>query len=97
MSTDERTPQTSRRLFTAKATAAAAGWILTACGPKRLYEVSQATLRQRIEEMERQYKESTGANIKVADTQPTPGVQFAYALDISRCIGCRRCTLPRRH
>jgi len=91
MSTDEKTPQTSRRLFTAKATAAAAGWILTACGPKRLYEVPQATLRQRIEEMERQYKESTGANIKVADTQPTPGVQFAYALDISRCIGCRRC------
>ena len=41
--------------------------------------------------MERQYKESLGADIKVSDTQPTPGVQFAYALDISRCIGCRRC------
>ena len=52
MSTDENTPQTTRRLFTAKATAAAAGWILTACGPKRLYEVPKATLRQRIQEME---------------------------------------------
>ncbi len=27
----------------------------------------------------------------VADTPALPGVQFAYALDISRCIGCRRC------
>src|SRR5690349_2911271 len=91
MSTDENTPQPTRRLFTAKATAAAAGWILTACGPKRLYEIPKATLRQRIEEMERQYQENLGQTIKVADTQAKPGVQFAYALDISRCIGCRRC------
>jgi molybdopterin-containing oxidoreductase family iron-sulfur binding subunit len=27
----------------------------------------------------------------VADTPPLPGVEFAYALDLSRCIGCRRC------
>ena len=91
MSTDENTPQSTRRLFTAKATAGAAGWILTACGPKRLYEIPKATLRQRIEEMERQYQENLGQTIKVADSQAKPGVQFVYALDISRCIGCRRC------
>ena len=27
----------------------------------------------------------------VSDAGPMPGVLFAYALDISRCIGCRRC------
>ena len=91
MPTDENTSQPTRRLFTAKATAAAAGWILTACGPKRLYEVPRATLRARIQEMERQYKENLGQTVKVADTQAMQGVQFAYALDISRCIGCRRC------
>jgi len=91
MPTDESTSQPTRRLFTAKATAAAAGWILTACGPKRLYEVPRATLRARIQEMERQYKENLGQTVKVADTQAMQGVQFAYALDISRCIGCRRC------
>jgi molybdopterin-containing oxidoreductase family iron-sulfur binding subunit len=29
--------------------------------------------------------------VKVADTPATPGVLFGYALDLSRCIGCRRC------
>jgi molybdopterin-containing oxidoreductase family iron-sulfur binding subunit len=27
----------------------------------------------------------------VADSPAIPGVEFGYALDISRCIGCRRC------
>jgi molybdopterin-containing oxidoreductase family iron-sulfur binding subunit len=27
----------------------------------------------------------------VTDTPAIPGVTFAYALDLSRCIGCRRC------
>ena len=41
--------------------------------------------------MERKYKEELGKDIKVSDAGPIPGVHFAYALDISRCIGCRRC------
>ena len=91
MEPDDTTPKSTRRMFNVGATAAAASWLMTACGPKRLYEVPQATLRKRVEEMELEYKESLGVDIKVSDTQPTPGVQFAYALDISRCIGCRRC------
>jgi Fe-S-cluster-containing dehydrogenase component len=27
----------------------------------------------------------------VSDAKPLPGVEFAYALDLSRCVGCRRC------
>jgi Fe-S-cluster-containing dehydrogenase component len=27
----------------------------------------------------------------VSGAKPLPGVEFAYALDLSRCIGCRRC------
>ncbi len=81
----------SRRMFASCAAAAAAGWVLTACGPKRLYDVPRERLKQSIAEMERQYKERLGKDIYVADTQPIPGVEFAYALDLSRCIGCRRC------
>jgi molybdopterin-containing oxidoreductase family iron-sulfur binding subunit len=87
---DER-PNLTRRQFTSMAAAAAAGFVLTACGPKRLYEMPADRLKARIREMERKYAEEFGTAVTVADTPPIPGVQFAYALDISRCIGCRRC------
>jgi molybdopterin-containing oxidoreductase family iron-sulfur binding subunit len=41
--------------------------------------------------MEHKYKEQLGKDIEVSGAGPLPGVHFAYALDISRCIGCRRC------
>jgi Fe-S-cluster-containing dehydrogenase component len=91
METDEKTPQSTRRMFNAGVAAAGATWLMTACGPKRLHEVPQARLRKQLDEMERQYEADLGTKVKVSDTPAIPGVQFAYALDISRCIGCRRC------
>ncbi len=32
-----------------------------------------------------------GVDANVQDPKPLPDVQFAYALNISRCVGCRRC------
>ncbi len=87
--TDPENP--SRRMFTASVGAAFAGMVLTACGPKQLYEVPKHKLKASIAEMERRYKEQLGKDIKVSDRGPLPGVHFAYALDISRCVGCRRC------
>ena len=81
----------SRRKFVSAAAAAAAGWLMTACGPKRLYEVPPDRLQEAIREMEAKYAESFGTAVTVSGTGPMPGVEFAYALDISRCIGCRRC------
>jgi Fe-S-cluster-containing dehydrogenase component len=81
----------SRREFVSCAAAAAAGFLLTACGPKRLVEMPKERLRAALRELERQYSETYGAAVTVADTPAMPGVQFAYALDLSRCIGCRRC------
>jgi molybdopterin-containing oxidoreductase family iron-sulfur binding subunit len=81
----------NRRMFLASTIAGVAGTILTACGPKRLYEVPKARLRKAVEDMERQYSAQYGTNVTVSDTGAQPGVQFAYGLDISRCIGCRRC------
>jgi molybdopterin-containing oxidoreductase family iron-sulfur binding subunit len=81
----------SRRKFVSAAAAAAAGWLLTSCGPKRLYDVPPERLKEAIREMEAGYAEAFGAQVAVSDAGPLPGVEFAYALDISRCVGCRRC------
>jgi Fe-S-cluster-containing dehydrogenase component len=92
MTQDEDAASTpSRREFVSCAAAAAAGFLLTACGPKRLVEMPKERLQAALRELERQYSETYGTAVTVADTPALPGVQFAYALDISRCIGCRRC------
>lgn len=80
----------TRRGFAAAA-AGAATWVMTSCGPKRLYELPKERLKQSIADLERQYKEKRGMDIKISDAGPMPGVHFAYALDLSRCVGCRRC------
>src|ERR1017187_5799189 len=84
-------PKASRREFLSCASAAAAGFIMTACGPKRLYEMPPARIQTAIKDLERQYRERYGVNFTVSGAPAQPGVEFAYALDISRCVGCRRC------
>ncbi|MCX7857875.1 MAG: hypothetical protein N2513_07860 [Deltaproteobacteria bacterium] len=41
--------------------------------------------------IETQHKKKCGKDIKVKATPPIKGVEFAYALHLSKCIGCRRC------
>jgi molybdopterin-containing oxidoreductase family iron-sulfur binding subunit len=81
----------SRREFASCAAAAAAGFLLTACGPRRLHEIPKERLKAEVEKLSREYTEQYGKTVTVSDRGPIPGVVFAYALDISRCIGCRRC------
>jgi len=87
----QKRAKVSRRQFASVATAAAAGWLLTACGPRRLREVPKERLRQMVRELEEQYSKDLGSRVTVSDQGPIPGVVFGYALDISRCVGCRRC------
>ncbi len=91
MKTEGNSSKPTRRLFTASVAGAAAGWILTACGPKRLYEAPKQRLRSLVADLERQYSARYREKVTVSDAAPIPGVEFAYALDISRCVGCRRC------
>jgi Fe-S-cluster-containing dehydrogenase component len=44
-----------------------------------------------IARLEEDAQEDYGAEVKISDSKPTPGVKFAYALNLSVCIGCRRC------
>lgn len=55
---------------------------------KRLSEADLAAIMARLEgEIGRDY----GAKVTIHDPKPKPGVRFAYALNLSRCNGSRRC------
>jgi len=81
----------TRRRFMSCAAAAAAGYLLTSCGPRRLREFPPDRLRKALADLEKQYSSETGVDVKLSDAPAIPGVLFGYALDISRCVGCRRC------
>ena len=88
---DTRPLKVTRRQFASCTAAAAAGYLLTACGPRRLKEVPAEKLRSLVKDLEQEYAATYEKSVTVSDSGPMPGVLFAYALDISRCIGCRRC------
>ena len=55
---------------------------------KRMSVDEMAAVLARLEaETSRDY----GADVSIEDVRPIPGVQFGYALNLSVCIGCRRC------
>jgi Fe-S-cluster-containing dehydrogenase component len=58
---------------------------------KRFIEMNDAEKKQVIARLEQEYEEKYKKAIKVGDEKPIPGVLFGYGLDLSRCIGCRRC------
>lgn len=54
-------------------------------------ELDEDELKEVLERLERQYKEQYHTEISVSATQPMENVVFGYGLDLSKCIGCRRC------
>jgi molybdopterin-containing oxidoreductase family iron-sulfur binding subunit len=58
---------------------------------KHFKDLSGDELKTVIARMEKNYSEQYGKDVKVSATPPLEGVLFGYALDLSRCIGCRRC------
>jgi Fe-S-cluster-containing dehydrogenase component len=58
---------------------------------KHFKDLSADELKVVLAQMEKRYSEQYGKSVKVGATPPLPGVLFGYALDLSRCIGCRRC------
>ncbi len=89
---------TSRRAFLGTAVAAVAG-ALVGCGNDHVEdflqhnfrELSKTEVEEMIARLEREYKAQFGREVHVGHEPPLPGVIFGYALDLSRCIGCRRC------
>jgi molybdopterin-containing oxidoreductase family iron-sulfur binding subunit len=58
---------------------------------KRFRELSPGELAGIVADLEREYGERFDQQVSVGAQGPLPGVEYAYALDIARCIGCRRC------
>ena len=92
------TEEGSRREFLGVAVAAVAA-ALTGCEKlsaeeflqDKFTELSKDDVQKVIARLEKEYKEKYGKDVKVGNTPPVPGTIFGYALDLSRCIGCRRC------
>ena len=53
--------------------------------------MSDEQKQEAIARLEERYSEQFGKQVAVADTPAPEGVLFGYALNISKCIGCRRC------
>jgi len=54
-------------------------------------EMNEEEKKKVIQRLEKEYGQKYRKEIKVGDEKALPGVLFGYGLDLSRCIGCRRC------
>jgi Fe-S-cluster-containing hydrogenase component 2 len=99
--TRSRTRSASRRQFL-KTAGAGLGALVGAPGAAQAFdfeallqrhfrEISREDLDRVLQRLERKYTEKFGKPFRVEATDPVDGVLFGYGLDISRCIGCRRC------
>ncbi len=55
------------------------------------HELDATEKRAMLEALEKRYREEFKQDVHVSATPAMEGVLFGYALDLSRCIGCRRC------
>ncbi len=58
---------------------------------KHYQELSPENMEQILRRLEAQCAGSYGVTPSIKDTKPQEGIQFAYALSLTKCIGCRRC------
>ncbi|MGD8861827.1 MAG: 4Fe-4S dicluster domain-containing protein [Myxococcales bacterium] len=60
-------------------------------------ELTPEGLQEILARLERDTARDYGAEVTIRDVRPTPGVQFAYALNLSVCTGCRKCAEACHH
>jgi len=90
----------SRRHFLKSAALASSSAALTACSgkgglneffKKDFRSLSKDKIAAMIKNLEEEYTKTYGKPFTVAATEPIPETLFGYGLDLSRCIGCRKC------
>ena len=54
-------------------------------------ELTKEQLDDVIQRLEQEAKKDYGAEVNISDIRPQKGVKFGYALNLSICVGCRRC------
>ena len=65
--------------------------LLEAFFQRHFRELTKEELQRLLQRMSAAYTEEYGRSVTVKATPPPAGVKFGYALNLSRCIGCRRC------
>jgi len=58
---------------------------------KHYRELSREELERVMARMEQETLREYGAEVAIHDARPRPGVKFGYALNLSICVGCRKC------
>ncbi len=58
---------------------------------KHYRELTPEAMAKVIARLEADALEEHGVEVHIADPKPQPGVKFGYALNLSICVGCRRC------
>jgi len=58
---------------------------------KHYKELSPEEMRSILERIRREVKKRYDVDAQVGDLKPLERVEFAYALNLGRCIGCRKC------
>ncbi len=58
---------------------------------KHYKELSKEEMADVLARLEDQARDEYGVDVHIEDVRPIPGTEFAYALNLSRCIGCRKC------
>ncbi|MBI4664960.1 MAG: 4Fe-4S dicluster domain-containing protein [Nitrospinae bacterium] len=88
-----------RRRFLKSAAVGAAGLALSSCSSSSFQaffqdhfrEMDKDELLSTLKRMEEEYSKKYGKKFTVSAEAPIDETLFGYGLDISRCIGCRRC------
>jgi len=99
---DRRTLMISAGLSTMAGISAAAsgksvGWVERLLN-RRFVELSDERREEILAELEEACRKKYDRDdITVTDTRALDGVEFAYGLDLSRCVGCRRCVYACVH
>ena len=60
-------------------------------------ELTKDQLAEIMLRLEKETKENYGADVHISDVRPQKGVKFGYALNLSICVGCRRCAEACHH
>jgi len=58
---------------------------------KHYKELGPEEMAQALRRLEQETKDQTGVDVEIKDPHALPGVKFGYALNLSICVGCRKC------
>jgi len=64
---------------------------------KHFRELSPEEVERLMADMARDYEKRLGRQVSLTNTPALPDTLFGYALDLSRCVGCRRCVYACVH